>query len=128
MNSADWTTLAADLATPAIAAVVAFVTISQYRVSRDQMRHELFERRFDVYKKIQVFLSKILEKGRFEEESLPEFYDAMQKARFLFGEDVNGYLEEIKRHAFAEKHAEARMEETRGDKNQRSKYVATKSN
>ena len=50
----------------------------------------------------------------------------MQKARFLFGEDVNEYLEEIKRHAFAEKHAEARMEETRGQ-NERSQYVAKKS-
>jgi uncharacterized protein YdbL (DUF1318 family) len=91
------------------------------------MRHELFERRFGVYKNIQIFLSQILQKSRVEDEALSVFYDAMQKARFLFGEDVNGYLEEIKRHAFAEKHAAARMEEIRGDRNERSKYVARRS-
>lgn len=91
----------ADLATPAIAAIVAIITFRQYLVSRDQIRHQLFERRFEVYKKTQIFLSNIMQEGTLKEEALPDFYDGMQKAKFLFGKDVNIYLEDIKKSAFA---------------------------
>ncbi|MGH6913278.1 MAG: hypothetical protein ACREH3_06180, partial [Geminicoccales bacterium] len=92
-----------------------------------QMRHELFERRFEIYKKVQVFLSQIMQKGGVDLEFIPEFYDAMQKARFLFGEDVNKYLEEIKQHAFAERDADAKMHEIKDNRSERSKYASKKS-
>lgn len=117
----------ADLATTAIAAIVAIITTKQYLVSRDQMRHELFERRFEIYKQVQIFLSKILEKGRVDDESIPEFYDAMQKARFLFGEEISEYLKEIKEHAFAERQAHSKMSEIKDNKSERSKYASERS-
>lgn len=114
---------AAAWATVAIAAIVAFVEIRNYRVSRDQIRHDLFERRFAIYKAVQIFLSKVMQEGKLDYQALPEFYDAMQKARFLFGKDVNEYLEEIKSHVFALNKTVRKMNDNWEDETKRLENV-----
>lgn len=86
-----------------------------YRVSRDQIRHDLFTRRYEVYTSVYKFLSKIVQNGDLDYETLPDFYEAMRKARFLFGRDVHDYLQKIKNRAFDASRAELKMDDVAND-------------
>lgn len=67
-----------------------------------------------------------MEHGRVDDESLPDFYDAMQKARFLFGNDVQSYLTDIRERAFSLRMAHACLSDA-VEKPDRAKYAASKS-
>jgi hypothetical protein len=78
---------------------VAFVGYQQYRVSKERFKLDLFEKRFSVYKGIQVFLTHILTNAKFEMADLFKFRADTQDAIFLFGEDVINYISLIDKKA-----------------------------
>jgi len=89
------------LGTLAVAISVAAITYQQYRVNRLRLRHELFERRFAVFRTAQIYLSKIMQEGRLNDETFrteyPKFMDAWQRSQFLFGKDIGDYLDSVRR-------------------------------
>lgn len=91
---------AISLGTFSVALIVALITGQQAWTNRLRLRHELFERRFEVFKAAQVYISKIMEEGGLNDEMLgtlyPEFVDAWQQSRFLFGKDIVDYLDRIR--------------------------------
>jgi hypothetical protein len=78
-----------------IGAFVAFVGYQQYLVSRERFKLDLFEKRFAVYKGVQVFLSYILRGAKVELEELFKFRADTQDAVFLFGDDIPDYIGQI---------------------------------
>jgi hypothetical protein len=78
-----------------IGAFVACVGYQQYLVSRERFKLDLFEKRFAVYKGVQVFLSCILREAKVELEELFKFRANTQDAVFLFGEDIPEYIQQI---------------------------------
>jgi hypothetical protein len=102
--------LALSAGTVAVAGIVAIITYQQYRTNRLRLRHELFERRFAIFKETQRYLTKIMEEGRLTDEMFqthyPDFMDAWQRSRFLFGPDIANHLDEI-RHRSIEMRARA---------------------
>ena len=60
---------------PAIIAVfVAYIAYQQWQVNRAVLREKLFDRRFELFKDTQRFLSAILRDGELKGEALAEFH------------------------------------------------------
>ena len=85
------------LATAFIALTVAIVSVRQYRVERMKLRHDLFDRRFAVFKTAQLFVSKVIQDAELPADEYTDFVDAWQRSRFLFGNDVSDYLDELRK-------------------------------
>lgn len=105
----DWFAIAKDLLLLIIGGLGWFVAFLQWKTARGSLKERLYDRRFEVYKSVQRFLTDILREGRVREEELPPFYDALQRAGFLFGQDVTDYLEKIRTNALALRKAELGM-------------------
>jgi hypothetical protein len=90
-----------DLATPAIALLVAVITIGQWVTNRARLRHELFDRRYDVYEKVAGFISEVLRSGTVVLGADDEFNRRTKRAYFVFGCDpkVKSLLDDIYQHA-----------------------------
>lgn len=76
------------LLTPVIAIVGIFIAYRQWRTAQNKLRLDLFERRLEVYEAIEEFASKSQwARGR-RDELDAVFFDAMKKARWLFGAEI----------------------------------------
>ena len=87
------------LVTVTIAGVAVLIAYQQWAVNKATLREKLFDRRFIVFRETQAFLSEIFREAKFSEASFLSFSDTCQRARFLFGKPMHGYLEEVRRRA-----------------------------
>jgi|SRR5271170_1707414 len=81
--------------TALIALIVAIITFQQWRVSKAKLKLDLFDRRYDVFFKTWVILSETVAKGTRETNyglGTP-FNNFLPQAKFLFGDDINNYLD-----------------------------------
>lgn len=78
-----------------IGASVAYTAYNQYRLSKEKFKLDLFDKRFSVYKGVQVLLSHILQKGKVEMAQIYQFRADTQDAAFLFDDDITKHLGEI---------------------------------
>src|SRR6185437_1639467 len=92
------------IATTTIAAAVAIIGLQQWRISREKLRLDLFNRRFDVYMRVlDLYQELLLWKGTDEQRSLfVPFIKAMRESRFIFPKKsgVYPFLEDCHKRAF----------------------------
>jgi hypothetical protein len=74
---------------------VAYVGYNQYRISKERFKLDLFDKRFSVYKGVQVFLTYILHKLKVDLSQIVQFRVDTQDSVFLFGYDITEYLKKI---------------------------------
>ena len=72
----QWVDVLAALLTPLIALLAVAIAYQQWRLNRANLRERLFDRRFELFKASQAFLSEILAKATFDDEALWRFTDA----------------------------------------------------
>lgn len=84
-----------------IAAGVAYLGYLQLHLNRATVREKLFDRRFEIFRSTQKFLTRISENIDFEMVDFWEFADARQKAKFLFDDELYRYLTKISDRALA---------------------------
>ncbi|MFO1105387.1 MAG: hypothetical protein U1E34_04755 [Amaricoccus sp.] len=84
------------VATPMIAALVAYVAWRQWQTNRDTLKERLFERRMEVFRETQTYLSEILREAKISDDSIWKFNKTHQNALFLFGPEMQKYLIEIR--------------------------------
>jgi hypothetical protein len=82
-----------------LSVAVVLIAWLQWRVARNKLRLDLFDRRYKVYEATRKFLGLILRNGAFTDLELTEFELATSDAKFLFGDDVVQWLEEIRKRA-----------------------------
>jgi hypothetical protein len=94
-----------------LSAAVGVVALLQWRVARNKLRLDLFDRRYKVFEATRGFLSLIVQNAGFESAdddeltkvenagALGRFKLATSDAEFLFGSDVVGWLAEVRRRA-----------------------------
>jgi hypothetical protein len=75
-----------------IAAIVALITFLQWVTAREKVRLDLFDKRFAVYDELRSAMSRHLRGNT--ETAFPEFEKAASRARFLFGPEVQAFLED----------------------------------
>lgn len=94
-----WTEYVSSLGPLLVAVFIAYVAYQQWVVNKANLRERLFEKRFELFKQTQRFLTSIMQSASVEDDQLPDFFDAVQRSRFLFGKDIQDYLDEIRKRA-----------------------------
>ena len=110
-------TTATAVITAAIAVLVAAITWGQWITNRARLKHELFDRRYEIYEYIAAFIAEILQSGSIPVGEPEGFLRRTKKAYFVFACDteIKGLVTEIYRKA-AELHAHvATLEGLRGE-------------
>lgn len=79
---------ASAVATPTIAVLVAIITWRQWVTNRARLRHELFDRRYEIYQKIAGFIAGVLQSGRVAIGEDSGFLRQTKQAYFVFACDV----------------------------------------
>jgi hypothetical protein len=96
-------TVSAALLTPTLAVVAAYVAYQQYRINKSRFAQELYEKRLRVYKSLRCFLKDLACNVDVSFEDIAEFYSDIAEVDFLFGKDVQSYLEKIYQKAMKRK-------------------------
>lgn len=91
----DWIDLLGALTTPVIAAIGIFIAYQQRSVNKNRLKHELFDKRYEVYENIGEFISEILTSGRVREGADFEFLRDTKAVYLLFDNDIKQFTDEI---------------------------------
>lgn len=82
--------------TAVIAAFVGFVGYMQWRVAQNKAALDLFEKRREVYEGVRKAVAQIVTQSQgFGPQQESDFLDAMHRAYFFFGDDVQRYLQAL---------------------------------
>ncbi len=67
-----------------------------YKLEKDKIKLDLYNKRYDIYLKLQKFIAVVISKGTCTEGDLLEFLSYKREAaEFLFDEDIIEYLKEV---------------------------------
>jgi hypothetical protein len=90
----DFVAIFSAVATVVIAIVAAYIAHKQTETGKRQLKIDTFDKRFEVFDATRIFLSQVLG-GNIEREQLFAFIQKKQTSSFIFGDDINKYLDEI---------------------------------
>jgi hypothetical protein len=91
----SWIAVLQALATPAIAVGGAFIAFAQLRIAQRRAAFDLFERRLTVYEELQRAAMAVIGSAKVDQSALMRVSQAQFSAKFIFGKDVNTYLEKM---------------------------------
>lgn len=83
------------LLTPTIAVLAAYIAWQQWRTNNLRLKHELFNRRYELYEMITFFISGILTRGSVQPNSDTQFLRDTKTAVFLFNKRIQEFIQEI---------------------------------
>jgi hypothetical protein len=84
------------LATFLVALLVAIISILNYLSTREKIAIDLFDRRLKVFEEAEAAASGLLLNGE-QQAQIRGMTNAMVYSRFLFGEDVENYLDSLRK-------------------------------
>ena len=83
------------------AALIAAATVSiaffQWRTAQQKVVIDVFEERYKIYQQLRTAVSDYLQTLVFQLEARRNFFEAMSRARYYFGAEVDSYLTSILR-------------------------------
>jgi len=80
-----------------IAAFVAWIGFLQWLTARQKAVFDLFDKRFKIYETVKHCVDQVSRNPEYlDGEVEKEFLKAVNEAKFLFGDDVNSYLEALR--------------------------------
>jgi len=84
--------------TPLIAIIAIYIAWQQWKINKQKLDLERYERRLHVYKEVIGFLSLMPNSKNVSIYELPKFRAAVAEADFLFGPEIPKYIDEICSH------------------------------
>ena len=79
-------------------ALVLAVGFFQWRTAQQKAVLDLFDKRFKIYETVKNCVDQVsINRNRFDNERQKEFLKAMNEAYFFFDDDVNSYLERLRK-------------------------------
>lgn len=93
----DFVRLLAACLTPLIAVVATYIAYQQHRANKLKLRHDLFERRIEIYNAIAEFVSVVQQTGNADQKSLQVFLRKTRDGEFLFGRKASTYVGKLYR-------------------------------
>jgi hypothetical protein len=84
--------------TPVIAIVAVSIAYQQHQTNKLKVRLDLFDRRFNVFLKVRGILSSVSPEGQASIEEFLKFRSGAAEAYFLFGQEMEDYLDEVYQH------------------------------
>ncbi len=121
----DWIDVLSALLTPTIAAFAFFIAFQQWRTNRNRLKHELFDRRYEVFKKITEFIGSILASGEVHNQKTTQFLVDTKSVEFLFDKNIAHYIKEVYRKANELDTLEAMLKESTGEERKKKCGEAT---
>ena len=80
----------------AVGFVAATIAYRQFGAAKDKLRLDLFEKRFAVYQEARKVLATTLQEGTVSYDEVTTFYRNVHGSEFLFGPDVEKFLERVR--------------------------------
>lgn len=94
-NKRDWTDTLTALILPGIAIIGAIIAFMQAHTNRMRLKHELFDRRYEIYNAAASFLADIAREGTCSNQRGFQYLRETAGAEFIFDEDIKGYLDMV---------------------------------
>lgn len=89
-----WFQIAQGSLTLLIAAVVCVIAYRQWRTARENTVLSLFEKRWETYAGFRAIIGEVLRSGQAPFDVSIRYLRAIDRAEFLFGDEVNAFLKE----------------------------------
>lgn len=83
------------LLTPIIAVVTTYIAYQQWKINRQKLFLDLYDRRLKVYEEVRQILGMVARDARASYDDLLKFHIAVSEADFLFEPEISEYIEEI---------------------------------
>jgi hypothetical protein len=99
----------------AIALLAAVIAWAQWHTARSKLVLDLFNHRMDVYTGVSKVMARVMRHGTADTEDIVNFSGPQDQARFLFGDDVNNYLQELRKTLANLGYCRSIMEQLKGD-------------
>ncbi len=90
-----WVSILSALSTPMLAVAGSLIAFRQWRTSQSKLKLDLFERRAQVYDAARVLVSRVVTHGKTTQEDQRNYLQGVQGAKWLFGEEIRNYLDEV---------------------------------
>jgi hypothetical protein len=84
-----------------LVASVAWIAFMQIRIATAQHRLDLYDKRFKVFVAAGTYLRRLQNEGKVSEANLKEYNLGVAGATFLFENDVNVYLDALRRRSLS---------------------------
>jgi hypothetical protein len=101
-----------------IAGFVAFIGYRQWRTAHERVVLDLFEKRYEIIDRLHSIIGGVIREGRAPTATAIEFLRGTQRATFLFGAEVNAYLDETYRLLIQQHLCDTRIEANGPDHHQ----------
>jgi len=79
-----------------IAFIVAFIVLQQFLLAKEKFRLDLFEKRLDVYKAVELFVYKAVVTREVTNQDFQEFSRDTQTISFIFGDDITTFVNTLR--------------------------------
>ncbi len=97
MDFKPYVDLLSALLTPTIGVTTAWIAYQQFRLARERLRRDLYDRRMVVYRGVMEVASSIMTHGKVRGEDLAKWARATAESNFLFEAGLREYLESIRK-------------------------------
>lgn len=95
MDYKNYVDLLSAALTPAIGITTTYIAIQQYRTNKIRLRHELYERRVEIFRGVLALLSAAIRQAGVTGDDLVNFTRSTSEKEFLFDDALCQYTEEI---------------------------------
>jgi len=85
--------LTTTVATVAVALCAALIALGHWRVARQKLMLDLFDKRFQVYMELRSIVSEAVQFNQIKEKG--RINEVIARAQFLFDDDINDHLKKI---------------------------------
>jgi hypothetical protein len=79
-----------------VAAIAALIAYLQWVTAHQKIVLELFDKRLEAFRGIQTAILPIMRNGAATQQEFFAFAEAVERCRFLFGDDVHQYLADLR--------------------------------
>jgi hypothetical protein len=83
---------------PVIAGIAVYIAIRQWLTNRQRVKLDIFDRRFRVFLEVRNVLSSVIPEGSASNERFLRFRTGVAQSYFIFGPEIETYLDEIYSH------------------------------
>ncbi|MGM0519096.1 MAG: hypothetical protein ACQERD_05600 [Campylobacterota bacterium] len=95
MPASSFVEIVSSLLVPVIAIIGAVIALQQYRINKQRLKHELYDRRMIVFKHMKTYLSEIMRDGSVSYDRAMKFNFDTSEAIFLLDDKINARIKKI---------------------------------
>lgn len=94
MQDPHWTQVLSALLMPTIAVLGVFIAFFQWKLSKQRLKHELFEKRFAVYDAARSLIASVGIGTKVPQEKEIAYLSSIREAKWILNDDIADYLKE----------------------------------